>query len=96
MLGAKQELLTNVGSLLLDNWQGIKKIYRPTCGQIISYALSHELFDESDLKNSIFSISEGKKDDHLEAVELLVKANILSGVGNHTYTIHSKVENIRR
>ena len=74
----------------MENWSGIEKSYRPTCKKIISFAFSQELFKESELAKKL--ITEEMIDDVTESVKSLVKANILSDIGNGTYTLHSKVE----
>ena len=74
----------------MKKWSGIEKSYRPTCKKIISFAFSQELFDEAELAKKL--ITEESVDDVTESVESLVKANILSEIGNGTYTLHSKVE----
>lgn len=79
----------------MENWNGIEKSYRGTSKKIISYAFNHDLFDEAELAKQILTGSErwrGQKDDVSESVLSLVKANILSDIGNGTYTLHSKVE----
>ena len=81
----------------MENWSGIEKSYRPTCKKIISFALTHELFKESELakklitKEAVDNVTE-VVDDVTESVKSLVKANILSNLGDRTYTLHSKVE----
>jgi hypothetical protein len=54
------------------------------------YAFSHELFDKSQLAEKLISIDD--KNDVSESVRLLVNANILSNIGDGTYTLHLKVE----
>ena len=74
----------------MENWSGIEKSYRPTCKKIISFALTHELFKESELAKKL--ITKEAVDDVTESVLSLVEAKILSDLGNGTYTLHSKVE----
>jgi hypothetical protein len=76
----------------MDNWSGIEKSYRATCKKVISYAFNHDFFKESELKKQILTGWWGQKDDVSESVKSLVKANILSDIGDKTYTLHSKVE----
>ena len=73
----------------MQNWRRIEKSYRPTCKKIISYAFNHDLFDEAELAKKL--ITKEAVDDVTESVKSLVKANILSYIGNGTYTLHSKV-----
>ncbi len=82
--------MQTIGFSLMKNWRGIEKYYRPTCKKIISFAFSQELFKESELAKKL--ITEETVDDVTESVKSLVKANILSDIGNGTYTLHSKVE----
>ena len=82
--------MQTIGSTLRENWSGIEKSYRPTCKNIISFAFNHDLFDEAELAKKL--ITEEAVDDVTESVKSLVKANILSDIGNGTYTLHSKVE----
>lgn len=86
-LDAQKALLR---STLLSNWNGIEKSYRPTCKKIISFAFSQELFKESELAKKL--IANKDFDDVTESVQSLVNANILSKIGDGTYTLHSKVE----
>ena len=76
----------------MENWSGIEGSYRPTCNKIISFAFTHELFNESDLAKTLLSGWWGKKEHISKSVQLLVQANILSNLGDRTYTLHSKVE----
>jgi hypothetical protein len=76
----------------MENWSGIEESYRPTCKKIIFYAFNHDFFKESELKKQIWTGWWGQKDDVSESVKSLVKANILSKIGNGTYTLHSKAE----
>jgi hypothetical protein len=82
--------LQTIGSTILENWNVIDKRYRPTCKKIISFAFSKELFEESELAKKL--IAKGDIDDITESVQSLVNANILSTIGDGTYTLHSKVE----
>ena len=82
--------MQTIGSPLMKKWSGIEESYRPTCKKIISFAFSQELFRESELAKKL--ITEETVDDVTESVKSLVKANILSDIGNGTYTLHSKVE----
>ena len=82
--------MQTIGSTLMYSWSGIEESYRPTCKKIISYAFNHDLFDEAELAKKL--ITEEAVDDVTESVKSLVKANILSDIGNGTYTLHSKVE----
>ena len=82
--------MQTIGFSLLKNWGGIEKSYRPTCKKIISFAFSQELFKESELAKEL--ITKEVVDDISKSVKSLVKANILSDIGNGTYTLHSKVE----
>ena len=82
--------MQTIGSPLMDNWSGIEESYRPTCKKIISFAFSQELFKESELAKEL--ITKEVVDDISKSVKSLVKANILSDIGNGTYTLHSKVE----
>jgi hypothetical protein len=81
-----------IGSTLRENWSLIEESYRPTCKKIISFALTHEFFEESDLAETLLSRWWGKKDDISKSVKALVKANILSDIGYMNFTLHSKVE----
>ena len=76
----------------MKKWSGIEKSYRPTCKKIISYAFNHDLFDEAELAKQILTGWWGQKDDVTESVKSLVKANVLSDIGNGTYSLHSTVE----
>ena len=78
--------------MVLENWSGIEASYRPTCKKIISYAFNHDLFDQAELAETLLSGSWDQKDDVLESVKSLVKANILSNLGNGTYALYSKLE----
>ena len=84
--------MQTIGSTLMRNWSDIEESYRPTCKKIISYAFNHDLFHEAELAKHILTEWSGLKDDVSESVKSLIKANILSYIGNGTYTLHSKVE----
>ena len=84
--------MQTVGSTLMERWRGIEKSYRPTCTKIISYAFNHNLFDVAELSKHILTGESGQKNDVSESVASLVKANILSNLGDWTFTLHSKVE----
>jgi hypothetical protein len=84
--------LQTIGPTLLENWGRIEESYRPTCKKIISFALTHEFFKLSELADTLLSGWCGQKDDVSESVKSLVKANILSNLGDWTFTLHSKVE----
>ena len=74
----------------MDNWSGIDESYRPTCKKIICYAFDHDLFKKSELAKKL--ITGEMVNDVSKSVKSLVKANILSDIGNVTYTLHSKLE----
>ena len=84
--------MQTIGSPLMVSWSDIEVSYRSTCKKIISYAFNHDLFKLSDLAKHILTGSWGQKDDVLESVKSLVKANILSNLGNGTYALYSKLE----
>jgi hypothetical protein len=86
--------LQTIGSTLLENWNGIEKSYRPTCKKIISFAFTHDIFDEAQLAEKLMTAYEYFFQTSFlsESVRSLVNANILSNIGDGTYTLHSKVE----
>jgi hypothetical protein len=84
--------LQTIGTTLMKNWKRIDVNYHPTCKKIVSFAFSQECFKESDLAKQLLTGWWGQKDDISESVQSLVNANILSDIGNNTYTLHSKVE----
>lgn len=88
----KDAYLKQVGVCILDHWESIEEEYRPICKNVISFALGIQSFDRICLKRKISTGWWGKKLSLSKAVQLLVKANILSKLGDGTYTIHSKVE----
>ena len=76
----------------MDKWSGIEESYRPTCKNIISYAFNHDLFEESDLVETLLLECKEHTSNISKSVQLLVQANILSNLGDRTHTLHSKVE----
>ena len=76
----------------MKKWSGIEESYRPTCKKIISFAFSQELFEESDLAETLLPEWKEHISNISKSVQLLVQANILSNLGDRTYTLHSKVE----